>query len=205
MKFASILAFAALAEAGPTDPSFNAMEGYTCAPGPKSGWAERGDESCKFVAPVIPPPETVGGLEIGKCYQFSSKNFGGKAFRHRNGEIWVDQKNNRNGLYKADSTWKVIKGLKGDPDTISLQASNFPEFHVRHANWLAFAQPGGGPLYAADGTFKVDKKGQFVQFESVNFPGHKLRHAGFRLKLNPDDGSGLFDGDSSFKPREMPC
>ena len=139
MKFASILAFAALAEAAPTDPNFNAMEGYTCAPGPKSGWAERGDESCKFVAPVIPPPETVGGLEIGKCYQFSSKNFGGKALRHRNGEVWVDKKNNQNALYKADATWQVIKGLKGDPDTISLQASNFPEFHVRHAHGLAFA------------------------------------------------------------------
>ena len=205
MKFASILAFAALVDAETTSMKFDPMEGYTCPPGPKSGWGERGDESCKYVAPVIPPPETVGGLEIGKCYQFTSKNFGGKAFRHRNGELWVDQKNNRNALYKADSTWKVIKGLTGGADTISLQASNFPQFHLRHANWLAWAQPGGGDLYNNDGTFKVIKTGPHVQFESVNFPGHKLRHSNWRLQLNNDDGSPLFADDSKWVPRQMPC
>ena len=117
MKFGAIFAIVALTSA---QDVFNPMEGYTCAPGPKSGWGMRGDESCKYVAPPVPKPEEVGGLEIGKCYQFSSKNFGGRAFRHRNSEVWVDAKRNRNKLFKADSTFKVVKGLTGAADTVSL-------------------------------------------------------------------------------------
>ena len=99
MKFGSLIALIGLANATEemklqTDTSFDPMDGYTCPPGPKSGWAERGDESCKFVPAPPPTPETVGGLEIDQCYQFSSKNFPGNAFRHRNGEVWLDKKNN---------------------------------------------------------------------------------------------------------------
>jgi hypothetical protein len=69
--------------------------------------------------------------------------------------VWLDQKDNNNALYKADSTWKVVKGNTGGDDTISLQASNYPEFHLRHANWLGFANAGQGALYNKDSTFKV--------------------------------------------------
>ena len=149
--------------------------------------------------------EEVGGLVIGKCYQFSSKNFPANAFRHRNNELWLDEKENDNDLYKADSTWKVIKGNSGDEDSISLEATNYPEFHVRHANWLGFANEGEGELYNKDSTFKVVQNGSTVQFESVNFPNHMLRHANFRLRLSENDGSGLFTNDSNFTPQEMEC
>ena len=36
--------------------------------------------------------------------------------------------------------------------------------------------------------------------ESVNYPGHYLRHQGFMLKLHKRDGSDLFNKDASFKP-----
>jgi hypothetical protein len=39
-----------------------------------------------------------------------------------------------------------------------------------------------------------------VSFESVNYPGHFLRHNFFRIKLHPNDGSDLFRQDASFKP-----
>ena len=70
MKFASIIALAAfLGESSATEiqteVQFDPMEGFTCPPGPKSGWANRGDDTCKYVAPPAPKPETVGGLEIG--------------------------------------------------------------------------------------------------------------------------------------------
>ena len=210
MKFASIFVLAAfLGDASATEVQtevqYDPMEGYTCPPGPKSGWASRGDESCKYIAPPLPVIETVGGLEIGKCYQFSSKNLGGKAFRHRGGEVWLDQKHNQNALYRADATWKVVKGLKGDADTVSLQASNFPSFHLRHSNFLTFAQPGAGAPYNADASFKIVQSGPHVQFESVNLAGHMLRHTMERVKLNQDDGTPLFANDSKFVPSQMPC
>merc|ERR1712167_552814 len=42
------------------------------------------------------------------------------------------------------------------------------------------------------------QEGCGVSFESVNFPGHFLRHSGFRLLLNEYDGEELFDNDATF-------
>merc|ERR1711988_1798651 len=39
-----------------------------------------------------------------------------------------------------------------------------------------------------------------ISFESVNFPGFYLRHAGYTCQLNAVDGSNLFNMDSSFVP-----
>ena len=91
MKFASLVVLAALMNDTSAQEVFNPMAGFSCPPGPNSGWGDRGDSDCKVVAPPAPPKdEEVGGLSIGKCYQFSSKNFPTHAFRHRNGEIWAD-------------------------------------------------------------------------------------------------------------------
>jgi hypothetical protein len=35
-------------------------------------------------------------------------------------------------------------------------------------------------------------------FESSTNPGHYLRHSGFRIRLNPNDGSALFAADATF-------
>ena len=40
---------------------------------------------------------------------------------------------------------------------------------------------------------------EIFSFESINFPGFYLRHAGFRLYLNQNDRSTLFANDSSFR------
>ncbi len=37
-----------------------------------------------------------------------------------------------------------------------------------------------------------------VSLESINFPGHFLRHQNFRLKLHQNDGNLLFRQDASF-------
>jgi len=39
-----------------------------------------------------------------------------------------------------------------------------------------------------------------VSFESVNFPGHFLRHSGFQIYLARKDGSDIFNKDSTFQP-----
>ena len=76
---------------------------------------------------------------------------------------------------------------------------------MKHENWLGYAKAGKGNLYNKDSTFKVHQDGQYVQFESVNFPNHYMRHANFRFRLSKNDGSELFKEDSKFTPQEMPC
>lgn len=132
-------------------------------------------------------------------------NYPGRAFRHRNAEVWLDKKDNENALYKADSTWKVIKGNSGGDETISLQSVNYPENHLKHENWLGYSKSGQGQLYNKDSTFKIVSDGEFVQFESVNYPGHMMRHANYRLRLSKNDGSDLFNKDSRFSPKETSC
>ncbi|NTU41577.1 MAG: hypothetical protein HGA78_00685 [Nitrospirales bacterium] len=41
--------------------------------------------------------------------------------------------------------------------------------------------------------------GNTISFESRNYPGHYLRHQGFRIKLHRSDGSELFRNDASFR------
>ena len=155
-------------------------------------------------APIV-TVDQVGGLEIGKCYQFASKNYPGNAFRHRNKEIWLDTIDNNNALYKADSTWKVVKGIAGGEDTISLQSTNYPDWHLRHQGFTMFAHPGDSELYKNDSTFRVKKNGETIAFESVNYPDRLIRHQGYRLKLHQSNGSQLYDDDSNFTPQETQC
>jgi hypothetical protein len=43
-----------------------------------------------------------------------------------------------------------------------------------------------------------------ISFESVNFPGYYLRHAGYTCQLNKKDGSNLFNLDASFNQITTP-
>lgn len=103
-----------------------------------------------FVPEVIIPVKKVC-LEIGKCYQFSSTNYPDRSPRHRNKEVWLDARTN-DKLFKADSTFKIFKGLNGDPDYITLMATNYPEFYWKHWNYDLYADGDKAPL---DGSFKV--------------------------------------------------
>ncbi len=37
-----------------------------------------------------------------------------------------------------------------------------------------------------------------TSFESVNFPKHYIRHTDFELRIDPDNGSGMFAKDATF-------
>jgi hypothetical protein len=48
----------------------------------------------------------------------------------------------------------------------------------------------------------ADGSAGYVSFESVNHPGHYLRHSFFEMVLARDDGTALFDKDATFKMTE---
>jgi hypothetical protein len=84
---------------------------------------------------------------------------------------------------------------------VSLRSSNVPDRYVRHADHLGQLSPIASSLERSDASFRVvpGLAGDgTVSLESVNYPGHFLRHQGFRIKLHADDGSQLFRDDASF-------
>ncbi|MEJ3745253.1 AbfB domain-containing protein [Actinomycetes bacterium KLBMP 9797] len=90
---------------------------------------------------------------------------------------------------------------------IRLQSLNFLDLFIRHANFEAELMKLGSPGPVEDFAWNQVDRGRdndgtvLVAFESVNLPGHFLRHRDFRLQLTRDDGSALFRKDSTFRRR----
>ncbi|GIJ32712.1 glycoside hydrolase family 43 protein [Verrucosispora sp. WMMD703] len=81
-----------------------------------------------------------------------------------------------------------------------IQAYTHQDRYVRHANYDVRIDANVSP--AQDAQFRVvpglaDAAG--VSFESVNYPGHYLRHYGFDFVLAANDGSSVFAADATFR------
>ena len=59
-------------------------------------------------------------------------------------------------------------------------------------------------LFNLDSSFKIVPAlwggSPYISFESVNYPGHYLRHCGWVAFINRNDGKDLFKKDASFRP-----
>ncbi|MEV2241027.1 glycoside hydrolase family 43 protein [Micromonospora sp. NPDC049891] len=81
-----------------------------------------------------------------------------------------------------------------------IQAYTHQDRYVRHANYDVRIDANVNP--ASDAQFRVvpglaDASG--VSFESVNYPGHYLRHYGFDFVLAANDASSVFAADATFR------
>ena len=86
---------------------------------------------------------------------------------------------------------------------VRLQSFNYPERYIRHSAAVVRIDPTASPL--GDSQFRVvpGLAGQAdgrVSFESVDTPGHFLRHASYKLGLAGNDGSAQFAADATFLP-----
>ncbi|MFI7079345.1 AbfB domain-containing protein [Micromonospora sp. NPDC049903] len=86
---------------------------------------------------------------------------------------------------------------------VGLEVAALPGRRVRHAGFQArvdAVDAGSSASTKADAAFVVRTglAGACLSFESVNFPGHYLRHHEFRVFLHRADGSDLFRADSTF-------
>ncbi|GAA1862531.1 family 43 glycosylhydrolase [Myceligenerans crystallogenes] len=106
------------------------------------------------------------------------------------------------------STSTVLAGPSGElgnPGAVPvrrMQSYNFPDRYVRHADFGVRIDANVSP--ALDGQFRVvsglaNGGAGYVSFESVNYPGHYLRHEGYVLKLAPNNGSATFQADATFR------
>lgn len=114
--------------------------------------------------------------------------------------------------FAADATWAVTIPLWRSgaalavDERVSLQVTTegFTDRVLRHRDSLARTDVIGADspaLDREDATFVVRRglsDSSCYSLESANQPGSYLRHAEYRLRLNADDGSELFDRDATF-------
>ena len=80
--------------------------------------------------------------------------------------------------------------------------------YARHSNSLGYTEivsASSSDALKQDATFKIVRglaSAGCYSFESRNFPGHYLRHSGFRIRKDARDGTALFDQDATFCGRD---
>eukprot|EP01084_Bolivina_argentea_P190291 327064_1 len=102
------------------------------------------------------------------------------------------------------SRFKLVSpGLAGVPNSVSFKSESDSNSYLRHSGFVLWLHPfQNAKLYKDDATF-MPRYDLFYEgytvYESVNFPGHFIRHQDYRLKISVDDGSELFHKDASFR------
>ncbi|QRN98978.1 AbfB domain-containing protein [Archangium violaceum] len=140
-----------------------------------------------------------------------SKNKPGFYLRHRNGEVWVDALENTTS-FRQDATWAVADPWwksnanvpVGSFQSFQVTTPNYTNRYLRHSDSLGFTEVVDGASTATlkqDATFKLVAglaESSCYSFESRNYPGQYLRHAGSRIRKDARDGTALFDQDATF-------
>lgn len=139
--------------------------------------------------------ETVGPLKIGSNYEFTASQNPNRAMRHRDdgaSEVHMDAKTDE-PTFVANSTWKIVKGLTGEAETVSFQSEDYPDRYIRHAGYVCWAHENdSSDLFLNDATFRVRiQDDELIIFESVNYPGHFLKimdDDDYRVRITPQGG-----------------
>jgi len=146
---------------------------------------------------------------IGHRVNFVSTNYPTRRLRHRNFEVWLDEVD-ASQLYSDDSSFIVRAGNAGGI-SVSFESKNYPGRFIRHSGFQLYIHPSdGSDLFKADSSFytrvasdPTTRLGKVVSWESVNYPGRFIRHAGFRGRIDQDDGSAVFKLDSSWTMTDL--
>ncbi|GAA3859399.1 beta-galactosidase [Streptomyces sedi] len=114
--------------------------------------------------------------------------------------------------FAADATWAVTlplwrSGAELPVDeriTLGVTTDGYTDRVLRHSESLARTDvigAGSGSPDREDATFVVRRglaDSSCYSLEAANEPGSYLRHSSFRVRLDADDGSELFDRDATF-------
>jgi Alpha-L-arabinofuranosidase B (ABFB) domain len=82
----------------------------------------------------------------------------------------------------------------------SFKSWNFQTRYIRHRNSLGFLEEIRDRLGKKDASFRIvpGLAGNCSSLESMNYPGHYLRHQNFRIKLSRYSEDELFKKDATF-------
>jgi alpha-L-arabinofuranosidase len=152
----------------------------------------------------------------GAGVSFRSYNFPTRFLRHYNNEVWIASNGgglpaDTTALWAADTTWRIgSPWWRGGVDvpsgwqSIRATASGYTGHYLRRAGDLAALTAitaASGTAEKQDATFNVVPglaDASCSSFESRSAPGTYLRHFGFRVRLNANDGTPIFAADATF-------
>ena len=139
-----------------------------------------------------------------------SANLAGSYLRHRAEEVWVEA--GSGASYNQDATWAVNSGWwrsgadlpVGQRRSFRVTTPGFDTRYLRHRDNLARTDVITASSASADrldATFIVKPglaESSCYSFESANFGGQYLRHAGYRVQKASNDGTTVFQQDATF-------
>ncbi|OZV77459.1 alpha-L-arabinofuranosidase [Micromonospora echinospora] len=135
-------------------------------------------------------------------YLWSSGNIGNNSWSVLNQRDYTPPLNSKHGsvVGLTEAEYSGLISRWGTPNWVRLKSSNFPDRVVRHQNNVGRIDPYPLEPYQ-DQMWRMvpglaDAAG--VSFEAVNRPGSYLRHSGYAVRLDPDDGSATFRADATF-------
>ena len=142
---------------------------------------------------------------------FESPNLPGHYLRHRNAEIWMDARGT-GASFADDATWNVVSpwwrsGVDlpvGQARSLRVTTPGFTDRFLRHMDGSArtdVVTANSPELLKQDATFIVRPglaESSCYSLESSNYPGEFLRHRGYRVHKDRNDGTMTYAQDATF-------
>ncbi len=142
---------------------------------------------------------------------FESPNLPGYYLRHRNAEIWMDARGTGTS-FADDATWNVVSpwwrsGVdlpNGQARSLRVTTPGFTDRFLRHQDGAArtdVVAANSPDLLKRDATFIVRPglaESSCYSLESSNYPGEYLRHRGYRVHKDRNDGTTTYAQDATF-------
>eukprot|EP00479_Gromia_sphaerica_P009226 TRINITY_DN380_c0_g1_i2.p1 TRINITY_DN380_c0_g1~~TRINITY_DN380_c0_g1_i2.p1 ORF type:complete len:150 (+),score=11.59 TRINITY_DN380_c0_g1_i2:37-486(+) len=131
--------------------------------------------------------------------RFESVNYPGRYIRHEDYDFKLQANSANDTSFLDDSTFHVRTGLWSGN---SFESTNLSGYYMKHhSELLDLMIPDGSDLQKKDSSFVIItglSGGSSVSLQSVNYPQKYVRHFDFRLRIDEDDGTALFEDDASF-------
>jgi non-reducing end alpha-L-arabinofuranosidase len=135
-------------------------------------------------------------------YAWSSTNIGSGAWTAMNQRDYTPPMNGKHGSIAGISAaeYSALINRWGTPNWTRLKSSNFPDYYVRHADYVGRIDPYPFDPHqdqmwrAVPGL--ADPAG--VSFQSVNNPTRYLRHMDLAIRLDANDNTAEFRADATF-------
>ncbi|GAA2357754.1 hypothetical protein Cme02nite_33580 [Catellatospora methionotrophica] len=209
------------------DADGEAVQLWTCNTAAVQRWTWRPDGSLTVNGRCLDVPGAATGngtpLQIWSCNQLPNQQWlrrpDGTLVHPRSGRC-LDSPGGATGNGTRLQLWdcngspaqRVIPAALTPPlrpgDSVSLRATTpgQADRRLRHQDRLAVIAPigSGSPLADRRDATLIVRPGladpSCVSFEAAGLPGEYLRHAGYRVRLAPDDGSALLRADATFCP-----
>lgn len=105
-------------------------------------------------------------------------------------------------LYRSENLQREATPPTGTRDPVVLEAVNFPGWFMRRVSGLADMVQNSTPLADEQSRLQIvpalNGAENAVSIAFIGEDNHYLRHAGYRIRINANDGTDLFAADATF-------